>query len=140
VRFASRKEVKQTDLHAIPDRKSILRSKRHWQDKELREAYAEAAVEQGIAWQIRLNREMRNLSQKQLAELLGTKQSAISRLEDPDYGSHSIETLLSLSKIFDCALLVKLISYSDLAVDSTKLSEQEQFAVPFSEEADAFHG
>jgi hypothetical protein len=37
----------------------LLASKRTWHDREFREAYAEAAVEQGIAWQVRVNRESR---------------------------------------------------------------------------------
>lgn len=94
----------------------------------------EAAVEQGVAWQIKINRQHRRLSQRALASALGTKQSAVSRLEDPEYGSHSLETLLEVAKVFDCALSVKFVSYSDLATDSENLSEADQYAPPYTAE------
>jgi len=94
----------------------------------------EAAVEQGIAWQIRINRRGRGMSQAQLAEKLGSKQSAISRLEDPEYGAHSLETLLALARIFDCALIVKFAGYSALAAESESLTEAHQYAPSFAQE------
>lgn len=100
----------------------------------------EASVEQGIAWQIKLNRELRELTQAQLATLIGTKQSSVSRMEDPLYGSHSIPLLMKIANAFDCALLVKLVSYSELAVESQKLSEVHQYALPFEMEMERFGG
>ncbi|QHE88866.1 helix-turn-helix domain-containing protein [Hydrogenophaga sp. BPS33] len=94
----------------------------------------DAAIEQGVAWQIRLNREFRGMSQRELAKLLGTQQSAVSRLEDPSYGNHSLETLAKIAKIFDCALSVKFVSYSQLAYESERLGEAEQCAMPFETE------
>jgi len=99
----------------------------------------EAAIEQGVAWQIRINRQFRKLSQSQLAELIETQQSIISRFEDPEYGAHSLETLKKIAKAFDCALSVKFISYGDLARESERLSEADQYAVPFSRESDELH-
>lgn len=113
----------------------VLATRAEWKDRAYREAYAEEAINQGIAWQIKINRERRGLSQKQLATLLNTQQSAVSRLEDPDYGGHSLETLKSVARAFDCALLVKLVSYSTLDADSQRLSEDDQYAPPFEEEA-----
>jgi len=92
----------------------------------------EAAIEQGVAWQIKINRKFRYMSQKELATAIGTQQSAVSRLEDPEYGAQSLETLLAVAKAFDCALLVKFISYSELAKGSENLSETDQYAVPYS--------
>ncbi|MBO9790459.1 helix-turn-helix transcriptional regulator [Xanthomonas perforans] len=117
---------------------TVLIKKSHWINKERRQAYMDAAIEQGIAWQIKLNRELRGMSQSQLAKVLGTKQSAISRMEDPTYGSHSLDTLQAIAHAFDCALLVKLISYSDLAVESQRLTEVHQYALPFTEEMEKF--
>jgi len=94
----------------------------------------EAAVEQGIAWQIRTNRRGRGMSQAQLAEKLNTRQSAVSRLEDPEYGAHSLETLMALAKVFDCALIVKFASYSVLAAESELLAEENQFAPSYTQE------
>lgn len=118
----------------------VFQRKASWVERERREGYMEASVEQGIAWQIKINRERRGLSQSDLAKILNTKQSAVSRLEDTEYGAHSLETLLSVAKAFDCALQVRLVSYSQLAIRSEKLTPDDLFAAPFSAEKELFHG
>lgn len=136
VLFVSRKETKLVNERTH----SPLDSKPQWRDREYREAYMEAAIDQGIAWQIRINRKLRNISQTALAEAIGTQQSAISRLEDPEYGSHNLETLKQVAKAFDCALLVKFVSYGDLANESQNLSETDQYAAPYALELENCHG
>jgi len=95
----------------------------------------EAAVDQGIAWQIRINRQLRGMSQKDLATAIGTKQSAVSRAEDPEYGAHRLETLKQIANAFDCALSVRFVSFGQLAEDGERLSEADQFATPYALEA-----
>lgn len=46
-----------------------------------------------IAQQVYDLRAAAGLTQKQLADLIGTSQSAIARLEDADYGGHSMAML-----------------------------------------------
>ncbi len=111
-----------------------VKFREEWADPEYRHAYMEAAVEQGVAWQIKINREVRNISQSTLAALLGTQQSAVSRLEDPEYGAHSLDTLKKIANIFDCALLVRLVPYSVLARESECLSREDLFAQSFDQE------
>ena len=120
--------------------RNILESKPKWIRQGYREAYMEAAIEQGVAWQIRINRNARRMTQTQLARLINTKQSAISRMEDPTYGAHSLDTLIEVAKAFDCALSVKFVSYSQLAYDSEKLAESDIFAAPFKLELEELHG
>jgi transcriptional regulator with XRE-family HTH domain len=105
-----------------------------WYEDDFREAYLVASIEQGIAWQIRVNREGRHLSQSELAKMIGTRQSSVSRMEDPEYGNHSLGTLIKLANAFKCALSVKFVAYSQLALESTDLSPQALFAAPFSSE------
>lgn len=112
----------------------LLQRKTSWRDREYREAYADAAVEQGVAWQVRTNREGRSLTQKELARLVGTKQSAISRTEDPEYGSYSIPMLQKIAHAFDCALIVKFAPYSVLARESASLSPHQLFVKSYVEE------
>ena len=112
-----------------------LSLKPQWSDQEYREAYLEASIEQGIAWQIKINRQKRDLTQRDLANMLNTKQSAISRLEDPEHGAYNLKTLIEIGKAFDCALSIKYIPYSRLAEESYFLSEEDQFALPYSTEA-----
>ena len=114
--------------------KELLESKPKWKSKAYREAYADTAVDQGIAWQVRINRELRGLSQKQLAERLGTRQSAVSRIEDPLYGKHSLPQLKKLAHAFGCALIVKLAPYSTLVRESASLTEKHLYAPSFDEE------
>ena len=111
-----------------------LRDFPEWQDQEYRQAYLSASVEQGIAWQIRANRKGRNWSQDDLAQHLGTQQSAVSRLEDSTYGAYSLDTLVCLANVFDCALSVRFVPYSVLAAETENLSPEAMFAAPFTSE------
>lgn len=132
VQFANFNSNYQTDRST-----TLLGMKPKWQDREYREAYMEAAVEQGVAWQIRINRSLRKMTQSDLATKIGSTPSGVSRLEDPEYGAHSLETLKQIAKAFDAALSVKFISYGELADDSARLSETDQYAVPYSLEIES---
>lgn len=111
-----------------------------WLDDEYREAYMEASVEQNIAWQIKFNRQFRNFDQSQLAELIGTKQSAISRLEDPSYGRLNLKSIIKIAHAFKCAVSVKLISYSELAEQTQSFSKESVIVKSFDEELQLIHG
>lgn len=112
----------------------LLLQKSKWRDEEYRTAYAETSVDQGIAWQLRVNREMRGLTQREFATLLGTRQSAVSRMENPEYGSHSLPQLKEVAHAFKCALLVKLVPYSALARESFLLSERDLYVRSYDDE------
>lgn len=104
-----------------------------WSDKEYREYFVESWIEQTIAWQIKINRENRQLSQKELAEQIGTKQSAISRLESADAQNYRMATLLKIASAFDCALDVRFIPYSKLAELTADNSPAALSVEPFQE-------
>jgi transcriptional regulator with XRE-family HTH domain len=61
----------------------------------------------GIAEQVTEQRKARGLSQKELAELTGTTQSAIARLESGGRPPR-IDTLLRIAEALDCELIVEL--------------------------------
>ena len=82
-------------------------------DPEDRKAYLEACLEQDIAWQIRLNREAKGMTQAELAELVGTRQSSIARAEDTTYGKHSLAMLAKIANAFGCGLLVRFVPYEE---------------------------
>jgi transcriptional regulator with XRE-family HTH domain len=111
-----------------------IRNRPEWLDAEWRQGYLEASIEQGVAWAIKVNRTQRGISQKTLGKEIGSTPSAISRLEDPEYGKHSIGTLIKLAHAFDCALSIKFVSYSTLAHESEDLSPAALYAHPFSKE------
>jgi ribosome-binding protein aMBF1 (putative translation factor) len=60
-----------------------------------------------IAGQVAERRNARGLSQRELAELTGTTQSAIARLERGGRPPR-IDTLLRIAEALDCELLVEL--------------------------------
>ncbi len=54
-------------------------------------------------------RKKAKLTQQELADMIGTKKSAISRLEDADYGGHSISMLLKIAVAVGTRLEVKFV-------------------------------
>ncbi|MGH6899454.1 MAG: helix-turn-helix domain-containing protein [Geminicoccaceae bacterium] len=97
--------------------------------KEFRDAFVAEHLKTGVAYQIRALREKRGWSQAELGRRAGKPQSAISRLEDPDYGRLSLKTLLELAAAFDVALLVQFAAFSELLKRFSNLSP-EALAVP----------
>ena len=63
---------------------------RKLEDPEFRKRFEEADRAWDIALQLAALRKARGLTQQQVADLLGTKQQAIARLEDPSYTGHSL--------------------------------------------------
>jgi predicted XRE-type DNA-binding protein len=62
-------------------------------DEDLRHKANEALINAKVAQLIYEVRTSAKLTQKQLAELVGTTQSAVARLEDADYEGHSLSML-----------------------------------------------
>jgi len=63
---------------------------RKLEDPDFRARYQAAQRAWDIALQLAALRTARGLTQKQVADMLGTKQQAIARLEDPSYTGHSL--------------------------------------------------
>lgn len=49
------------------------------------------------------------LTQKQLADLIGTQASAISRLEDADYDGHSLAILRKIAAVFSSRIEIRFV-------------------------------
>ena len=80
--------------------------------ERLRERLAHVDPDQGwffarVAEQVAAQRKSRGLSQAELAELTGTTQSAIARLESGGRPPR-IDTLLRIAEALDCDLVVEL--------------------------------
>lgn len=54
-------------------------------------------------------RKRAGLTQKQLADLVGTTQSVISRLEDADYEGHSLSMLQRIAKALNLRVEVRFV-------------------------------
>lgn len=76
----------------MPTEKTNFESylERKFQDAEFRARFKAAEQAWDIALQLAALHQARGLTQKQVAELLGTQQQAIARLEDPAYTGHSL--------------------------------------------------
>jgi len=68
--------------------------------------------------------EERNWTQAQLAKEAGIAQPRIPVYESPDYGAFSLTTLKNLAHAFDVALVVKFISFDELAKEIAHQSSE----------------
>lgn len=78
-------------------------------DDELRRMVEEETVNAQVAQLIYDARTAASLTQRQLAELIGTKQSVIARLEDADYEGHSLSMLQRIATALDARLEIRLV-------------------------------
>ncbi len=68
-----------------------------------------ARQEAAIARKIHALRTRAGLTQQQLAKIVGTSTSVISRLEDADYDGHSLRTLHRIAAALDCVVEVRFV-------------------------------
>jgi transcriptional regulator with XRE-family HTH domain len=102
--------------------------------KSYRDAFVEAEVRTGLAYQVRVLREQRSLSQEQLANLMGTTQSAVSRLEDSDYGRVSLSTLFQVAKALDVGLMARFCGFAEMVYRTRDVSPKALEVLSFTEE------
>lgn len=86
-------------------------------NKDTRHEYMCQYVRMCIAFQVRLLRIQRGLTQEQLAEKCETKQACISHIENWDREFPSTSTPRTVAAALDCALIVKFDDWSE--VEST---------------------
>lgn len=77
-------------------------------DPELEVMVAEASINAEVAQLIYSARTKAGLTQKQLAELVGTKQPVIARLEDADYEGHSLSMLQKIAHALNQRVVIHL--------------------------------
>lgn len=86
-----------------------LKKLRLVKNKQLRMKFLADQIRVGLKYQLRSLRDAQGLTQRQLADLIGTKQSVISRLEHN--GEHvSVPTLLSIAAALDVGVVVRFES------------------------------
>jgi ribosome-binding protein aMBF1 (putative translation factor) len=79
---------------------------------EVREAIEVHKLNCSVAEMILAAREAAGLTQGQLAKLVGTTQSVISRLEGADYDGHSLTMLRRIAEALDHRVEVRLVAGS----------------------------
>jgi ribosome-binding protein aMBF1 (putative translation factor) len=85
----------------------VIKEKPH-----LMEGLEKAEQAWDIAVQIYDLRKKAGLTQKQLAELVGTKQSNIARIEAADYTGYTLKTLEKVTKALKAKLEIRIVSSS----------------------------
>jgi ribosome-binding protein aMBF1 (putative translation factor) len=78
-------------------------------DPELQELVKEASINAQVSMIIYDVRKQAGLTQQQLADLIGTTQSVIARLEDADYEGHSLSMLARIAAALDRKLEIKML-------------------------------
>ncbi len=81
---------------------------RRLKDPEFRGLYEEELQKLRIGLQIAEARKKRHLTQKQLAQKIGTSQGAITRIESGTYTGHSLHTLGRIAAALRANLEVRL--------------------------------
>ena len=79
-------------------------------DVELREMIEQETVNALVAQAIYDARRKAGLTQKQLAQRIGTKQPVVSQLEDADYEGHSLSMLRRIATALDRRIDIRLVS------------------------------
>jgi predicted XRE-type DNA-binding protein len=87
----------------------ILRQRYIKHSKRREESLQRERESLGIAEQVYKLRTQAKLSQKELADLVGTTQSAISRLEDADYDGHSLTMLRRIAAALNQHVQVRFV-------------------------------
>jgi transcriptional regulator with XRE-family HTH domain len=111
-----------------------------FEDGDYRASYADSFVDSWVAMQIRVIREQREMTQTDLADALGTTQTAISRLENVNYSGRSISTLKAVARALDCRLKVSFETYGSLIDEADKMSAESLLRPRFKDECAARTG
>src|SRR2546428_261565 len=99
----------ETKAHRTVDALEIL-DRMIGDDSKLRQKADEALVNAEVAQRIYEVRTKANLTQKQLAALVGTSQSVIARLEDADYEGHSLSMLQRIASALNKRLEIRFVA------------------------------
>ena len=78
-------------------------------ERSLRDRIVDEKLNAQVAHMIYETRTKAGLSQRQLAELAGTSQPVIARLEDADYCGHSLSMLPRIARVLEKRLEVRFV-------------------------------
>jgi ribosome-binding protein aMBF1 (putative translation factor) len=78
-------------------------------DAEIRKEYEALRTEFQLAEDLIKARTKAKVTQAELARRIGTKSTAISRLESPNYGKASISMLKKVAQALGCELQIRLV-------------------------------
>jgi len=90
-----------------------------FKDRSVEKKYLRTAVLYRLAAALLLLRKQRGLTQKELAEKIGTTQTVISRLESASV-KPSLETILKVAEALDAAVDIRLLPVENIRVNSAQ--------------------
>lgn len=108
---------------------TIYRTAEKLRDPQYRKAFVASQINFGIPFQVRALLKRRGQTQEWLAAKAGMLQPRISGLMTPGKTRPNIETLRRLAEAFDCGLVIRFVSFSELARWSACF-DPEDFDVP----------
>lgn len=109
---------------------TVERLREELKDTEYSEGYAESFLDSYIATQIKVLREQAGLSQQGLADLIGTRQAVVSRIENVNYSKWNISTLKKLARAFRVRVKVSFETYGSLLADVATFSKESLIREP----------
>jgi transcriptional regulator with XRE-family HTH domain len=97
--------------------KIIERLKTEFNSEDARYAYADTVTNAFLTGQIKALREERDLTQEQLAELVGTQQSGVSRWLNSGFSTCKVETLRKFARAYGVRLRISFEEFGTLPSD-----------------------
>src|SRR5436305_5021625 len=79
------------------------------EEEGIREETTTAAIKKVIAWQLAQEMKTKSITKKRLAELMHTSRAQIDRIQDPDKGNVTIETLQRAASLLGRQLRLELV-------------------------------
>jgi hypothetical protein len=102
-------------------------------DRSYRDSYVSTQLRTWLADQVRALRG--DMTQAEFGKLIGKPQAVVSRLEDPDYGRLTLETLLDVASKLDIALLVRFVDHATFLIATNDFSESALCPAPYNQQA-----
>lgn len=102
-------------------------------DKRYRDGYVAAHTRSVLARQVRNFRGDR--SQAEYAAVIGKRQTVVSRLESPAYGSWTLRTMLEIARKENVAVLVQFVDFATFLKYTGDLSDKAMHPPAYSEGA-----
>jgi hypothetical protein len=98
-----------------------------------RHSYVASHTRQFLARQMRAFRGA--MSQTDFGEIIGKRQTVVSRLEDPNYGKWNIQTLFEVAQNLDVAVVVRFVDFQTFLRLTKDMDDSAARPAPYSQEA-----
>jgi transcriptional regulator with XRE-family HTH domain len=116
----------------VSDLRETLRNE--FQNEEYRYAYAQSFLNTKLAAQIKTIREQRLMTQSDVAEKMGTKQSGFSRFEDVNHSTWKTDTLWKIARALGVRLNISFETFSSLVDEKNRFSRDNLARPAFNED------